>query len=388
MRLLDARLDSALAARRQQQLLRQRTCISEDADGIIGIEGKHYINFSSNDYLGLRQHPMVQQALLNGLALYGVGSGSSPVVTGYSKAHQQLEAYLAEQVNRPAAILFSSGFAANQAICSLFNDKQDLILCDKLMHASFIDGALASPAKLQRFQHNDIEHLQQLVQGHSGLSLLGTEGVFSMDGDQAPLTSIVKQLTSQQTLMVDEAHSIGVLGQGWGLAKECQLGLDKVGIIMGTFGKALGSQGAFIAGSKTLIDYLVNFARHYVYSTHLAPAQAVATLQAAQLVTQGEQVQILQNNIMEFKTLVAHAGIRLMPSDSAIQPWLIGEPSKALQASQLLAELGIWVKAIRTPTVPKGQDRLRITLSAIHSQQDLLALVDAMQIVRDKLGIE
>jgi 8-amino-7-oxononanoate synthase len=360
----------------------------------------------------MRRSNVVAQAWIDGISEYGGGSGASPLVTGYTNAHQALEEYLASELNRDNVLLFNSGFAANQAVCqALFNrpvssqaafgqavsgqavsdqssaKNEDVIIADKLMHASFIEGARASRANLTRFEHNNTEHLQMLLHSSGAIkqtnTLVATEGVFSMDGDQAPLHQIVTM--SQQAdawLMVDDAHGFGALGKhGRGVIETHNLSQQQVPIVMATFGKAIGTAGAFVAGSHDFIDYLINFAKHYIYSTAMPAAQAYATLMSLQAKQSDERRAILAQRIEEFKLLANKAGLTLMPSNTAIQPLLIGNAEKALAISKKLKSLGLWVTAIRYPTVPKHTDRLRITLTAGHETRDIEALVDALQII-------
>jgi 8-amino-7-oxononanoate synthase len=387
-------IQTSLAERREQSLFRQRHVIEEASGTLIKVDGQHYINFCSNDYLGMRQSLPVMQGWVDGISEYGGGSGASPLVTGYTSAHQALEEYLAEALGREKVVLFNSGFAANQAVCqALFKDAsghKGAIVTDKLIHASLIDGALAADTDLLRFRHNDLDHLKQLLNKVQGDVLVATEGVFSMDGDQAPLAEIQNIVAAHQAwLMVDDAHGFGVLGEtGMGSLESTKFGQHKVPILMATFGKAIGTAGAFVAGSRDLIDYLINFARHYIYSTAMPPAQAVATLASLNAIRKPEKRQQLQQNIQQFKHLAGKAGIQLMPSDSPIQPVLIGDASAAVAASERLKSLGIWVSAIRSPTVPKGTDRLRVTLTADHQSADILALVDALQLTMFKQAAE
>jgi 8-amino-7-oxononanoate synthase len=388
---------SALDKRRSEGLLRTRHTVDSAAGPLIEIDGQHYINFSSNDYLAMRRSSVVAQAWVDGISEYGGGSGASPLVTGYTNAHKALEEYLASELKRDKVLLFNSGFAANQAICqalfgqAAFNQSQsnnkDVIIADKLMHASFIDGAKASNAKLTRFKHNDIEHLQMLLNStetqDSQNTLVATEGVFSMDGDQAPLLDIVAMSKHADAwLMVDDAHGFGTKGKhGMGMIETYNLSQQQVPILMATFGKAIGTAGAFVAGSHNFIDYLINYARHYIYSTAMPAAQAYATLVSLQAKQSTERRSILAQRIEQFKSLADKAGLSLMPSNTAIQPLLIGDSEKAIVVSDKLKALGLWVTAIRYPTVPKHTDRLRITLTAGHEPRDIEALVDGLQIV-------
>jgi 8-amino-7-oxononanoate synthase len=373
-------------------LLRKRVVVEDDYDGVIKVDGKHYLNFSSNDYLGHRQNQDILQSYVEGLSRYGAGSGASPLVTGHTQCHQALEDHLANALNREAVLLFSSGFAANQAVCQALLSEGDTVITDKLMHASFIDAAIHSPAQFLRFKHNDIQHAEtqfsKASENASGNTLCVSEGVFSMDGDSADVSAL-QQLCEQHDawLMLDDAHAFGVIGEtGLGSVEAFNLSQDQCPIVMGAFGKAIGTGGAFIAGSQVLIDYLVNKAKHYIYSTAFSAAQAKATLTSIQLMQQGPARRQLHDNIDYFKTLAAVQGLPIIASDSAIQPYLINDPAKALKASDMLKSLGLWVNAIRTPTVPKGQDRLRVTINALHQQQDIESLVDGLVMMRAKLG--
>ena len=383
---------AALNKRRSEGLLRSRNRVDSAAGPLIEIGGQHYINFSSNDYLAMRRSSVVMQAWVDGISEYGGGSGASPLVTGYTNSHQALEEYLATELKRDRVLLFNSGFAANQAICqALFGqkhgEKQDIIIADKLMHASFIEGAQGALAKLSRFKHNDLKHLQTLLNSadkHQGQNILvATEGVFSMDGDQAPLPEMVAMSKqSDAWLMVDDAHGFGTLGEhGRGVIEAHQLSQKQVPILMATFGKAIGTAGAFVAGSHDFIDFLINFAKHYIYSTAMPAAQAYATLMSLQAKQSAERRSMLAQRIEQFKLLANKAGLALMPSNTAIQPLLIGDAQKALEVSEKLKALGLWVTGIRYPTVPKHTDRLRITITAAHEPRDIQALVDALQIV-------
>jgi 8-amino-7-oxononanoate synthase len=383
---------SALEKRRSEGLFRTRHTVDSAAGPLIEIGGQHYINFSSNDYLAMRRSSVVAQAWIDGISEYGGSSGASPLVTGYTNAHQALEEYLASELKRDNVLLFNSGFAANQAVChALFSQSQaknaDLIIADKLMHASFIEGAQASNAKLTRFKHNDTEHLQMLLNSsgvQAGINtLVATEGVFSMDGDQAPLHKMVAISKKYEAwLMVDDAHGFGAIGKhGRGVIETHNLSQQQVPILMATFGKAIGTAGAFVAGSHDFIDYLINFSKQYIYSTAMPAAQAYATLISLQAKQSIERRTILAERIGQFKSLANKAGLTLMPSNTAIQPLLIGDAQKALTASEKLKALGLWVTAIRYPTVPKHTDRLRITITAGHETRDIEALVDGLQIV-------
>ncbi|AJP43494.1 8-amino-7-oxononanoate synthase [Alteromonas australica] len=398
-------LEPALQARAEQGYFRQRHCQQYEKDNIVCINNKHYLNFASNDYLGMRHHDGVLQNWVEGLAQFGAGSGASALVTGHSQAHLALEAYLAEGLNREAALLFNSGYAANQALCfALANASTEgvSIFADRLMHASFLEAANESKAMLRRFAHNDKTHLQTLLKKPvSGDKLIVTEGIFSMDGDSAPTHDLVAIAKAHDAwLMLDDAHGMGVLGErGLGTVEAAGLTQDHVPIVMGTFGKAIGTAGAFIAGSQALIDFLVNFAKHYIYSTAMPSGQAVATLASlTYIASDSSRRDTLYDNISHFRKGIERAfgqnagvdegsglmtqstPITLKASNSAIQPLIVGSPQKALALSEGLKTRGIWVPAIRYPTVPKGEDRLRITLSATHNKQDIDVLIDALSL--------
>lgn len=379
----------ALLARKQDKLWRKRHSLSPGVGPLIEVDGQHYLNFSSNDYLGFASSQTVAQAWVDGLSEYGSGSGASPLVTGFTQAHLELEAHLAKALKRDRVLLFNSGFAANQAICqALFarnnNCGADLIIADKLIHASFVDGAQSCQATFKRFKHNDTHHLNDIMARASASSniLIATEGVFSMDGDQAPVAELAQIAQDHNAwLMVDDAHGFGVLGNsGLGVVEQHNLSQNQVPVLMATFGKAIGTAGAFVAGSEQLIDYLINFGRHYIYSTSMPAAQAHATLSSIKANENPQKRRLLQTRIAQFKHLADNANIPLMASDTAIQPVIVGNAERALSISEKLKQLGIWATAIRYPTVPKGTDRLRITLSAMHEEQDISALVDALQI--------
>lgn len=368
---------------------RRRVTVDYEKDGIISIDGQHYLHFASNDYLGMRHDEGVQQTWVEGLAQYGAGSGASPLVTGFTTAHSALESYLAEHLNREAALLFNSGFAANQALIQALFAQPGNIVADKLMHASFIDGAMSSQAVFKRFAHNDTTHLKAVLEKTSSVnSLIATESVFSMDGDQAPLKELAHIAFEQgRWLMVDDAHGFGVLGEkGLGCAESAGLSQQEVPVLMGTFGKAVGTAGAFIAGSRQLIDLLINTARHYIYSTAMPPAQALATLYSLEQLRDGRRRKTLNDNIHYFKTRMHESGFKITESQTAIQPVLTDGPMQAVALSEALKQRGIWVPPIRYPTVPKGTDRLRVTLSAVHTRQDIDALCDALQLAKEAVA--
>jgi len=292
---------------------------------------------------------------------------------------------LAEFTGREAAILFSTGYMANLGVVGALLDKQDAVFEDKWNHASLLDAGLLSGARFQRYLHNDLTNLEKRLQRNEARrKLIVTDAVFSMDGDSADLTKL-STLAKQQDawLMVDDAHGFGVLGeQGAGLCEQQNLGQDDVQVLMGTLGKGFGTAGAFVAGSKDLIEYLTNFARPFIYTTAMPAAIAAATLASLKIVkNEPERREHLQALIKLFRHGANELGLELMPSNTAIQPILVGDAKEALHMSEQLKQLGIMVTAIRPPTVPQGTARLRVTLSAAHSEQQVLQLLDALKTI-------
>jgi len=319
-----------------------------------------------------------------GAALAGAGAGASGHVTGYHRQHADLEAQLADWLGYDCALLFISGFAANQAVIHLLGEKNDRILADKLSHASLLDAASHSPAQLRRFSHNAPESLAaRLALPCEGETLVVTEGIFSMDGDSAPLAALAQQTRQAEGwLLVDDAHGIGVVGeQGRG---SCWLQGVKPELLVVTFGKAFGVSGAALLCDAETADYFLQFSRHLIYSTAMPAAQAVALQAALQVIQQGDALrQQLQQNIRHFRRGAASLPWQLMNSESAIQPLLVGENSDAMTLSQRLAEAGCWVSAIRPPTVPPGTARLRITLTAAHRPDDIDRLLEVLHDAAD-----
>ena len=388
-------IQRALLRREQTNLLRRVKTVSEQHQGLINVDGKFLINFASNDYLGLSQDQDVLQSYTEGLAAYGASSASSPVVCGYHAEHAELESRLAQLTAQDAAMLFSSGFAANQAICQALakptpTQSHSLgIITDKLMHASFIEAAMAYSEGFYRFAHNHAEQARTYLNNNKHEHyLIASEGVFSMDGDCAPVSALtaLKSDTNNLCIMLDQAHAFGVIGEN-GCGLETQDEYASIDIVMGTFGKALGTQGAFVAGSSDLILYLQNYARHYVYSTALSAALARATNTSLSKMLETSLRSVLHENIAMFRQLCADNDIAVCASSSAIQPIVINGNTSVVEASDFLAELGLMVGAIRTPTVPKNAERLRITVSAVHTERDIASLVDGLCILRDKVNV-
>ena len=345
------------------------------------IDDKMVLNFCSNDYLGLAKNETVITAFKNAADIYGVGSGSAHLICGHSHEHHALEEELAEFTGRERALLFSTGYMANVGTINALVQRGDFVFEDKLNHASLLDGGLSSGANFKRYPHSDLERLEKLLSSSNGQKLIVTDGVFSMDGDVAPLRKLaILAKQNAALLMVDDAHGFGVLGKtGGGLVEELNLTQDDVPILMGTLGKAFGTFGAFIAGSETLIETLIQSARTYIYTTALPPAIAEATRASLKIViAETWRREKLQTLISQFKTGAAQLNLPLMPSNSPIQPLLIGDSFRATQMSQQLLEVGFLVSAIRPPTVPKGKARLRITLSALHEADDVARLLETL----------
>jgi 8-amino-7-oxononanoate synthase len=351
----------------------------------ISFRNKTLINFCSNDYLGLSVNETVIRALQKGAEEFGAGSGSAHLICGHSNAHHALEEELADFTGRERSLLFSTGYMANLGAITALCKHGDHIFEDKLNHASLLDGGLFSGAKFKRYPHNDTVRLSQLVSAATeGEKLIVTDGVFSMDGDVADLKALSDIAQKNAAwLMVDDAHGLGVLGKtGGGLVEALDLTTDDVPILMGTLGKAFGTFGAFIAGSDTLIETLIQSARTFIYTTALPPAIAQATRASLKIVIEETwRRQKLQALIAQFKTGAAQLHLPLMPSDSPIQPLLVGDSFHASQMSDQLIEAGFLVSAIRPPTVPQGKSRLRITLSALHQAEDINRLLDALDII-------
>lgn len=373
------RIAQALTAQRAADGWRQRRRIEHNSVREITLDGQRYRHFSSNDYLGLSQHPAVMAAWQQGVREAGVGAGASGHVTGYSRHHAQLEQQLASWLGYPRALLFISGFAANQAVIHLLAQKSDRIIADKLAHASLLDAASHSPATLRRFAHNQPASLAKLLATRAeGGTLVVTEGVFSMDGDSAPLAELAAETRrAGGWLLVDDAHGIGVTGeQGRGSCWQQQV---KPELLVVTFGKGFGVSGAALLCDDATADYVEQFSRHLIYSTAMPPAQCCALLAALAQIQQGDALRArLQQNIARFRAGAAQLPWQLMASDSAIQPLIVGENRAALVLSQRLAQAGCWVSAIRPPTVPPGTARLRITLTAAHHPEDIDALLEAL----------
>ena len=379
-------LTAALDERKSNHLYRQRRVLESAQGAEVVVDSKPYLNFCSNDYLGLANHPDVIAAFTGAANEFGVGSGASHLVCGHSRIHHQLEEELADYVGRDRAILFSTGYMANLGVVNALVGKQDAVFEDKLNHASLLDAGLLSGARFHRFLHNDLDNLElRLKKSTEDKKLIVVDSVFSMDGDLAPLDELAELAKKYNAgLMADDAHGFGVLGKtGAGCAEHFNLDQQQLPVLMGTLGKGLGSFGAFVAGSEELIEALIQFARPYIYTTALPPAVAAASLASLNLVREDTaRREHLQTLIADFKLRAEQLGLTLMPSMTAIQPLMIGDSEQSLAISDALLEKGFLISAIRPPTVPANSARLRITLSAAHSKQQvenlLLALAEVM----------
>ena len=420
-------LQKQLDERAASGLLRKRHTVQSPQSPHITVDGKEYLSFCSNDYLGLANHTQLIAAMQQGAQQWGAGAGAAHLVSGHSQAHHDLEQILAEFAGTPAALLFSTGYMANLGVVQALVGKGDTVFADKLNHASLNDAMLLSRAKVQRYRHNDMAHLADLLKrcdntsssrreqgemqgaaqratrhtevvdeervstrrssSHAqqadrgvGRKLIITDAVFSMDGDLACLPELLALCEQYDGwLLVDDAHGFGVLGnEGRGSLSHFKLASPRI-IYMATLGKAAGVFGAFVAAEQVVIDTLVNHARSYVYTTATPPALASALMEGVKLISQGDAMRThLQKMIAQLRDGLSDFPYQLMPSDTAIQPLMIGDNQQALALSDGLREQGIWVAAIRPPTVPQGTARLRITLSAAHTVADVEQLIGAL----------
>lgn len=381
--------ERAIAARVQREAAHRRRhlrTVTRREGVVCTVDGRDLLNFCSNDYLGLSQHPRVIAALRDA-AGEGAGGTASHLVCGHGTQHAALEAELADWLQAPRALLFGSGYLANLAVVQALLGEGDLCVQDKLNHASLIDAARLAGCAFKRYPHGDAEGAaRQLASQGDGAALLASDGVFSMDGDVAPLHELMRVAREQQaTLYIDDAHGVGVLGEaGRGSIDAAGLAANAVPLQLVTFGKALGSVGAAVVGDADLIAHLAETARPYIFTTAMPPAQAAATREAVRIARAGEPLrEQLRANTEQLKEGARKHGLTLMPSDTPIQPLLVGSDTHALAMAAALEARGYWVAAIRPPTVPEGSARLRITLSAAHDASQIDGLLDALAHARD-----
>lgn len=384
-------LAGRLTQRQQDHLYRRRKLLGSAQGAEVSVDGSRCLNFCSNDYLGLANHPKLIEASVEATRALGAGSGASHLVCGHNSEHHLLEEELAAFTGRDRALLFSSGYMANLGVMSALLARKDVMLQDKLNHASLLDGATMAGVRLQRFRHNDGAHLAQLLSASdsSKRKIVAVDAVYSMDGDIAPLDQLAQSCGQHGAiLMADDAHGFGVLGEnGAGSAEHFGLDQQQLPVLMATLGKGLGSFGAFVAGNEALIETLIQHARTYIYTTALPPGVAAASRAALGLVqSEGWRRAQIKTLVTQFQRGLAHLGLQTVASESAIQAIVIGDPEKTLAWSESLFERGLLVTAIRPPTVPAGTARLRITVTAAHSEAHIDELLDGLAAVAHQLG--
>ncbi|HEY4872579.1 MAG TPA: 8-amino-7-oxononanoate synthase [Steroidobacteraceae bacterium] len=379
-------LEASLAELERGLLKRRRATLATlSAAGewpSVTVDGRHAVDFCSNDYLALARHPDIARAMADAARRHGAGSGASHLVAGHGVEHEKLEEELASFTGRARALLFSTGYMANLSVIGALAGRDEVVLLDRLSHASLIDAALLSRARLKRFAHADPAAAERALLASGGAAaLVATDGVFSMDGDVAPLAELARLSRAHQCwLVVDDAHGLGVLGaSGRGLLEQCGLDAEAVPVLIGTLGKAFGTFGAFAAGATDVIELLLQKARAYAYTTALPQPIAAATRQALAIAAREpwrrERVLKLARRFSEG---AKQLNVPVMASTTPIQPVLLGSTARVLRAQEGLLEAGFWVVAIRPPTVPSGSSRLRVALSAGHSEDQVDALVEAL----------
>lgn len=374
-----------------QHLLRQLRIVESPADTTITIEGRTLISMASNNYLGLANHPAVKQAAIQAIEQWGVGAGAARLISGTMVPHQQLEEDLAQFKQVEAALTFGTGYTANLGLIPALIDQNGLILTDRYCHASLIEACRLAKAKLRVFHHNDAEHLEKLLKKREKVcpTLVVTEGVFSMDGDLAPLPDLLNLCKSHDaTLLVDDAHGTGVMGpNGRGTIEH--FGLNPADVIqMGTLSKAIGASGGYIAGTGSLKEYLINTSKAFIYTTAQPPAIAAATTTALQIIQkEPERRERLWENRNYLYSELKNMGFQFTDTQSPILPIIVKSPETALQMSQALYKTGIYVPAIRPPTVPKDSSRLRITVSSNHRKEQLLEVVETIRKIEKEMRL-
>ncbi len=380
-----------LADLRRRDLYRQRRIVDGPQGREVAVDGRRLLNFCSNDYLGLAADPRLAEAMQAAVRRWGVGAGASHLVCGHTRAHHELEEALADFTGRPRALMFSSGYAANLGAIAALVGPGDLVLEDRLNHASLLDGGLLARARFERFRHADLGHLATKLADApaDGRTLVVSDGTFSMDGDRCLLPGLVQVARGHgASVMIDDAHGLGVHGRGGrGLVDAAEFTTDDVAVLVGTFGKAFGTAGAFVAGEADLVDLMIQRARTYIYTTAMPAALAATTLASLRLVeAESWRREALAARVAQFRAGATRLGLALAASQSPIQPLIVGDAARALALSAALEARGLWVTAIRPPTVPPGTARLRVTLSAIHQPGDVERLLEALDAALRKAG--
>ncbi|ROR34503.1 8-amino-7-oxononanoate synthase [Inmirania thermothiophila] len=379
--LTEAALRRALLEREAAGLRRLRRLVDGPQGPEVVVEGRRLLAFCSNDYLGLAADPRLAEAAARALRRHGTGSGASHLVSGHMRPHHELEEALADFTGRARALVFSTGYMANLGVVGALAGRGDTVVEDRLNHASLLDAARLAGARLRRYPHADAAAAARLLARAQGRRLLVTDGVFSMDGDVAPLAALAETARAHGAwLVVDDAHGLGVVGPGGRGSLEAA-GLDAAAapVLVGTLGKAFGTFGAFVAGSEALVETLIQQARSYIYTTALPPAVAEAAREAVRIAAaEPWRRERLRGLVARFRAGAAALGLPLAPSGTPIQPLIVGEAEAAVRLSRALEARGIWVPAIRPPTVPPGRARLRITLSAAHDEAHVARLLEAL----------
>ncbi|MGR8947592.1 MAG: 8-amino-7-oxononanoate synthase [Gammaproteobacteria bacterium] len=377
-RTLSSRLKSAVVEQQRSGRYRFLEPNSAAQDREITIADQTLVNFCSNDYLGFANHPAIKLAATKAISEYGVGSGAAQLLSGRHECHESLEATLVEYTGYEAALIYSSGYLANLGLVTALVSRHDTVHQDKLNHASIIDAVRLSGAKSKRYAHVDTASLRTNLERTAGAQQwIITDSVFSMDGDIAPVPKIVKLAAAHNaTAIIDDAHGFGTIGSGRGVAKHFNLDPKALPIVVVTFGKALGTQGAAVLGSRELISFLIQSSRTFIYDTAMPPAIAAATERAIELISSDKShIAALESNISLFRKLSLHAGLPLTKSETPIQPIILGDEPITMRAAAHLRKAGLYVRAVRPPTVPHGRSRLRVCLTSSHTRHDIERLV-------------
>lgn len=390
--LLNNALNNELEELKAKNLYRSLHCVTTAQGSRVVLEGREVLLFCSNNYLGLANHPRLIKASQDALEKYGSGSGASRLISGTMSLHQELEEKVAVFKGQEAGLIFSSGYMANLGTIAALVSLKDIVICDRLNHASLIDGCRLSAAKLKIYPHNNLLALEEILKKshHFRRRLIITDSIFSMDGDIAPLPEISKLAKKYNAwLMVDDAHATGVLGKsGRGSAEYFKLKPDDIDIYMGTFSKALGSGGGFITGSKTLIDYLKNKARSFIYSTSLPPSVLAASLEALKIIKEEPQIRkTLWDNVRYFKSNLEKLGYDTINSQSQIIPLLIKDNFRTVEFSRNLLAQGLFAAGIRPPSVPANTSRIRLSVMASHSKEDIDQALSVLEKAGKSSGI-